>query len=100
MSMTGRVKGSRALAPRVVRARNACVRHAAAQLGIEVPGDRELSALKDDTSLRDAVTWWRAQCGDVGVDETRVARHPVLLRVAVVAVVTLVGLAFSYRPVQ
>lgn len=100
MSTTGRAKGSRALAPRAVRARNACVRHAAAQLGIDVPGDRELSALNDDTSLRDAVTWWRAQCGDVDAAAVGSTRHPVLLRVAVVTVVTLVGLAVSYRPVQ
>jgi hypothetical protein len=53
MSMIGRAeRAPRALAPRAVRMRNACVRHAAARLGIAVPGDRELSALPDDTSLR------------------------------------------------
>jgi hypothetical protein len=105
MSTTGRIRrGGRPLAPRAVRMRNACVRHAAAKLGLELPGDRDLSALADDTNLRDAVAWWQAQApavvAEADAGAARSQRRPVLLRAAVVTAVTLLGLVFSYRPVQ
>jgi hypothetical protein len=100
MSMTGRVsRRSLPLTPRGIRVRNACVQHAASQLGLDVPGSEELRALPDDAGLREAVEWWQRKTpGVVAAPVQR--RSQVLLRVAVVSAVTLLGLALSYRPVQ
>lgn len=101
MSTTGRSRrGSRPLTPRAVRVRNACVRRAAETLGLDVPGAGELSALADDTSLRDAVEWWQARAGSAVAQTARVGGRRLMLRAAVATAVTLLGLAFSYRPVQ
>jgi hypothetical protein len=101
MSTTGRAeRGARSLAPRAIRVRNACVRHAAAQLGLEVPGDRELRALSEDTRLRDAMAWWEARAGSAVAEPARISGSPLLLRAAVASAVVLLGLAFSYGPVQ
>jgi hypothetical protein len=100
MSTTGRKGGARALAPRAIRMRNACVCHAAAQLGLKEPGREELSVLADETSLREAVAWWQARALAAVAEPPRASRSPLLLKAAVVMAVTLIGLAFSYSPVE
>lgn len=91
----------RSLAPRAVRMRNACVRHAARSLGLPVPDSAALRALPDDASLRDALSWWRTRV--TGVSARAAAAETAgmrLLRFAWMTTVMLLGLAFSYGRVQ
>lgn len=101
MSTTGPVNRQEyALGPRAIRMRNACVRHVAKELGLPVPGVEELRPLAHDTSLTDAVAWWQAKARGALAGPPRPPGRPLLQRVAVVTVITLLGLALSYSPVE
>ncbi|HEX2168498.1 MAG TPA: hypothetical protein VHG09_14785 [Longimicrobiales bacterium] len=87
------------LTARAVRVRNACLRDAAARLGMPVPEDAELNALSAHASLADTIERWRGVHGAGGTAVGVRARPRFLQRTAWAAVITLLGLAFSYGPV-
>lgn len=96
-----RAAGRGSLAQRAVRMRNACVCHAAAELGLEPPTAEDLRALKDDATLREAVEWWQGRARHaVAVPARSAVRTPLVVRTAVAAAVVVLGLALSYGRVQ
>lgn len=100
MSTIVRGRRARPLAPRAVRVRNACVRHAAERLGLAVPGNEVLSALADDMTLRDAVEWWKARAPGAAAESQSRSGGRLVLKTAWIMTVALLGLAFSYGQAQ
>jgi hypothetical protein len=84
------------LTARAARLRNACLRDAAARLGLAVPDDAELNALPAHTSLAEVVERWRIEQapGDSGIGVR--PRPRFLRRTTWAAAITLIGLALSY----
>jgi hypothetical protein len=90
-----------ALAPRAVRVRNAVLQHAAVRLGLPMPANEELAELPADASLAELVDRWRARhAPDTVPRRTRGRRSRLVLKAAWVTVITVLGLALSYGPVQ
>jgi hypothetical protein len=89
----------RSLSARAVRVRNAVLRHAAPRLGLRVPDDAELAALRPDVGLTQALQWLEQGPAPVTSEGVPTA-PPFFLRAGCAALVTLLGLALSFGRVQ
>jgi hypothetical protein len=86
----------RPLTARAVRVRNACLRHAAVRLGLRIPDDAELTALRPDASLTEAVQWLGSAQPTPDISIVGPSRPRLLLRAGFAATVMLLALVLSY----
>ena len=93
-------RGRESFAARALRMRNACVRHAAARLGLALPTDEDLRALGGDVGLRGAVEWWQDNAPGAVAEKADPRRGRLVLKAGLAMAVTVLGLALSYGRAQ